>query len=188
EVCAWSNLQLRLLVHERKQRIDIFDTGRIEFQRILLRYTVRAAVHEQGHADRPGNGNAVFEAAEEFSVAAREGDGVTQDGNGESLQGRESAGPQIVVVVVADGLIELAGNIGDRGNRADVEPADVLLASHVEAAVGRHFLPAVTGGIGTQEPQADGVTLLVDGMEILELTGVGNGVDVATQRASRECQ
>ncbi len=68
--------------------------------------------------------------------------------------------PPAVGIVEGNGLRRGHRNEGDRRNRADVKPAKVVFATHVEAAEGRYFLAAKSGGVCGGEMQAQDVALL----------------------------
>ena len=76
------------------------------------------------------------------------------------------------------------GNEGDRRDGANVEAAKIVFAAHVETAEGRNFLAGVPGGMRDGVVQAEDIALLEDGAELGVGENVGDGVDVAAQRAA----
>ena len=54
---------------------------------------------------------------------------------------RKSTSRQMTVIEERYFLLEDAGNIRHRRNRANIKPADIVLAAHIEATVWRHLLP-----------------------------------------------
>jgi hypothetical protein len=160
EVGTWGDRQLRLLVHQRKHLIDVVHTGLIELQRALVQNSHGSGIEEQSHAHGTGYGDAVFEIGHPLQIAAREGDGVGQQGHRERNDARICAAD---VARIGHQLIEGAGNVGNRRDGADIESPNVVLAPQIEAAVGWHFLAAVTGGPRAQETDTDGIAAMVDG-------------------------
>src|SRR5215472_1698493 len=162
EIGAGGDGELRLLVYQREELIDVLHTGGIELQSALVENAGGAGVEEQGHADRAGDRNAVFEVGNTHQVAAGESDGVGEERN---RKGGEAWIRATGVAGESHRLIEGARNIGDGRNGANIEAAYIVFAAHVEAAVRGNFLAAISGGPGPHQANADSVAPVVDGME-----------------------
>ena len=129
KVCARRNLQLLPLIHQRKLRIDV-----------LRRLSDPVSASPVAIPSVPMSTNSVMLTGPaigmrysalptNFSVAAGERDGIGEDRNVEGSTASEiHCGPRLWLSVVADGLVELAGNVGDRRDRANVEPAQIVLS------------------------------------------------------------
>src|SRR5260370_41998297 len=73
------------------------------------------------------------------------------------------------------------GNIRDRGDGANVKPADVRLSAHVKTAEGRRFPTAVSGDERSRSMQAQNVATLIERMVVLPVDHVADALDVAAQ-------
>ena len=75
----------------------------------------------------------------------------------------------------------LFGNERNRGNGANVEPADIVFTAHIKPAERRDFLAGIAGSMRGAEVEPQNVATLVDGMEVLHVDNIGNAVDVPAE-------
>src|SRR6267378_4203424 len=168
-----------LLLQPRKCRrlwelsFQTAEAGRIEPQSILAENAGRAAVKEKHRLDRAHDGDAVFEVSVGLRVAAGERDRVTKDRHTDGPRGRLPEAIQTGCAHVGELLRRRRRNERDRRDRANIITTDVGLSAHVEAAVRRRFPATVTGDEGTGS---------------VKIENVGNALDVAAERATRESE
>src|SRR4029077_4336552 len=127
------------------------------------------------------DGDAILDVAGSLKVAARQGGGVHQNRQAERSQGPSGQG-----IVIEEGLRRHGGNKYHRGDGPNIKTANIVCATQIEAAVRGHFLASVSGDKGGGEVQADGITALVDRVEVLDVEDVGEGVHIAAQGPARE--
>src|SRR5579885_620146 len=168
---------------------EVVKTGRIEAQCVLANDAVRAGVEEQRSAhDRTHDGNPVLDVAEALEVASGERDGVRQNRHGKGAGNGEARAAQRSRIRIGETLRNRRRNESNRRDGANVEAADVLFASHVEAAVVWNFLAAVARDVSGLHVETEHVPSLIDGPEVFPLENVGDGIDVAPQGTTLESE
>src|SRR5260370_10935002 len=104
------------------------------------------AIKKQHSLEGVGNdGNAVLGISPALRIAARKSDGITQHRYANGPRGRLTKAVQASIAVISDLLLRSDGNKRDRGDGANVKPADVRLSAHIETAEGRRFPAAESG-------------------------------------------
>src|SRR5260370_40152614 len=91
------------------------------------------------------DGNAVLGISPALRIAARKSDGITQHRYANGPRGRLTKAVQASIAVISDLLLRSDGNKRDRGDGANVKPADDRLSAHIETAEGRRFPAAASG-------------------------------------------
>src|SRR5262249_1300058 len=87
---------------------------------------------------------------------------------------------------IGNGLPRRFGDEGHRRNGANIKSANIVFAAQIEAVEGRDVFAAVTGNVGDLGAQSQHIAVLGQGLELLGFENVGDGVDVATDRAAGE--
>src|SRR5256884_4026550 len=147
----------------------------------LFPYTTLFRSHRAAH-----DGDAVLDISKPLRVASRKSDGIAEHRHANRSRGRPTRPVKTGVAAEGELLCRRDRNKGDRGNRANVETADVRFTAHIEAAVRRRFPPAVTGDERTRSVKTQNVAALVHGMVVLPIKNVGDAIDVAAERATGE--
>src|SRR5229473_900113 len=165
--------------------LQIVKARRIEAQSPFAKDPIGAAVKKQhglkGVAD---DGDAVFDVSIALRIATWEADGVSQHRQANGPLGRLTKAVQAGVAVKSELLRRFDGNKRDRGDGANVKPADVRLSPHIETAEGRRFPAAESGDEGSRSVQTQNVATLIDWMVVLPIENIADGLDVAAE--SRE--
>ena len=78
----------------------------------------------------------------------------------------------------------LGGNKGHRRDPTHVESAKVGFPAHEETVVERKLEPAVAGGMGSLDAEAQDVAMFVHGVELFPLEDIRDDVHVAAERAA----
>src|SRR5882762_6230309 len=153
--------------------LQIVKARRVEAQRPFAKDPIGAAVKKQhglkGVAD---DGDAVLDVSIALRIATREANGPL---------GRLAKLVQAGIAGVGELLRRFDGNKRDRGDGANVKPADVRLSAHVEAAVGGRFATAESGDERSRSVQTQNVAALIHRMVVLPIKNVANALDVAAQ-------
>src|SRR5467141_94283 len=162
--------------------LQIVKARRIEAQRPFAKDPIGAAVKKQhglkGVAD---DGDAVLDVSIALRIATREADGVSQHRQANGPLGRLTKLVHAGIAGVGELLRRFDVNKRDRGDGANVKPADVRLSAHVEAAVGGRFATAESGDERSRSVQTQNVAALFHRMVVLPIKNVANALDVAAQ-------
>src|ERR1700675_5009655 len=151
------------------------ERGRIQMQGAGIQDSIGAPVEEQRSMNRPDKGNAVFNISGSLQIAPGKRGRVGEHRDGEAPDRATRGG-----IVKGNRLRRCHRNEGDLRDGANIKPAKVVLATHVETAERRNFLAAKSGGVRAGEMQAQYVAVLVHRAEHRIRKHVGNGVYVAT--------
>src|ERR1700687_5532733 len=125
EVRTRRDCQLPLLVSQREIVIDIIYASLIQSKRASVQDAIGSKIREEGHADGPSDRDTVFQITDTLNVASGKSDGVDE----RAYRKRNTR------IGNTHALIHHTGNIGHRGNRANVESAEIVFSAHVAAAV-----------------------------------------------------
>ena len=176
-----------ILLNSWKLSCQVGETRLVKLQGILAKDAVGAAVKKQHGLHRAAHdGDAVLDISKPLRVASRKSDGIAEHRHANRSRGRPTRPVKTGVAAEGELLCRRDRNKGDRGNRANVETADVRFTAHIEAAVRRRFPPAVTGDERTRSVKTQNVAALVHGMVVLPIKNVGDAIDVAAERATGE--
>src|SRR6266436_5760324 len=118
--------------------------------------------------------------------AAGKGDRVAEHGYAHGSLGRPAKAVQAGVAGVGELLRRRDRNKRDRGNRANVKTANVRLAAHIKAAIGRRFPAAVSGDERARSVETQNVAVLVHRMVVLPIENVADALDVAAEPGKSE--
>ena len=174
---------LRVLVSGASGNVDSYirNACGIQVQGTSLKNSIRADVTKERHRDRARDGNAVLDISGSLKVAAGQCRRVNQD--------RKSEGSQRAArsrIAVEHRLLGHHGNENHGRDRTNIKSAKIVFAAHVIPVERRYFSTAVSSDIGNTEMQANGIAMMVDGMEILGVENVGDRFYVAAQGPARK--
>src|SRR5216684_1685982 len=162
--------------------LQIIKARRIKAQCSFAKDPIGAAVKKQhgleGVAD---DGDAVFDVSVALRIATWEADGVSQHRQANGPLGGLTKAVQARETGISELLCRFDGNKRDRGDGANVKPADIRLSAHVEAAVGGRFATAESGDERSRSVQTQNVAALIHRMVVLPIKNVANALDVAAQ-------
>src|SRR5438477_4290723 len=142
--------------------LQIIKARRIQAQCSFAKDAVGAAVKEKHGLEGVANdGDAVLDVPVALGVTAWKGDGIPEDRNTNGPLGGLAETIQTSSASVAELLRGGDGDKGDGGNRANVKAANIGLAAHIEAAIGRRFPTAVSRDKRARSMEAQNVAALV---------------------------